>query len=1332
MAEDDAIGDCSSCTAFVAHVLRRQRPMHRNTQLCVVSLGFDLEGVLAQVVLQHHRVTQNAQPGLYFVVLPDTVASGGVSGVAVALRQQLHRYQKMTLSSPSTADASLPPSQGDVARGEIPVTAIEDGSSTKERCAAFLSGGVVVVACRLLCADILHRRVAVDLIHLAAFSLPHRYCRLHDCDSITLHAAFCIELLLQRNRLSGSALAAEPARSLTASALIITDAPFIAQHLLWRHQLGLERFLQQLHVGDIQLFPRFRLDFVQHFERLAAKRPSTSFAIDRIVAPTPASLVALDEILRRILLETLHELWRMELQLEQQQPPQNATPASSSGGLDADDEVASQRFLPRARLDPSMSHDRLQHDLRSSRRHTATSQRTPREASSYIRPSWRRVGSEGGLHFGGISEAAALELATSGLDEDLRAALHHRNAAWSYRALIESLCDIRRLRRAARESSHYFFFALQASLEKRLPRRSVYGAGPPPPAALWTLSPLFDDLLTVATHRIGTLHFQQRAVPATGGGTAGSAMEKSASGTAGAAPPYQRRTVLPPSPSLVVVDSDDEESEVELIPVGASKSDASAAAVTDSRTAPPTQLLVPPTECQDMQMEAAVRLVWSWCRTALRRSQSRRQPTALTAPSASFSSLPNTTSAATTPATGMDAGPTVAAVILLPNAAAVVRCVERLLSSSVHDYQTTQLNHFLQKYQTKYGVCLRSGSASKADTNSNSSRTATATAAGQRGAVVPEDLLTQLLPLPLNGRHGSSDEDSTTEEEEEGDRAAEEDAPSEGENREGFKASQRHRTAANRGVSHSNRAAAGRPDMDHGDVSGTTPVSAMAGAFHEALLSQVPLATATSGNGLEESAVGTAKQQQMPGVAEVAIRFVVERVQRGTAILVAKGMGDPTAAHSIAWSSSRSSSGTSKDDLGLPRIVVCDGASLAAAELMALLDGSHPLLDMTVPMAKGEVSSPLPSRTLQVRRLVIVRQRLEVLRQLEMAQDTLPASLLAMLKVQLVTTAMEEEEFAKVVEAERLAFERLAHSKATLTGTLLVDQSSLRRTEEELESGMLVARRLAGSQNSASGWRRRQTAVARLGGDFIGAAAATSSLSPLPSEPCIIFDEREFRSMLPYYLYCRGVALVPLTLRTADYILSPHYAVERKGVPDLIQSLKSGRIWHQLASLSRKYESPICLVEFRRHHPFQLLCQDVYPKMARLIVAYPRVMYLWSRSPAHGAAMLLLLKKSVAVENQDPSDPSLTGSGGSGDAAAGSGVGGSLAAAAEKEASHYAARILSLFPGLTPQNAPRVMQLCGSLVGLATISEASLVSVMGEENGKRLHEFVHSKFHEEV
>lgn len=60
--------------------------------------------------------------------------------------------------------------------------------------------------------------------------------------------------------------------------------------------------------------------------------------------------------------------------------------------------------------------------------------------------------------------------------------------------------------------------------------------------------------------------------------------------------------------------------------------------------------------------------------------------------------------------------------------------------------------------------------------------------------------------------------------------------------------------------------------------------------------------------------------------------------------------------------------------------------------------------------------------------------------------------------------------------------------------------------------------------------------------------------------PSVVVDAREFRSSLPSLLHAAGFVVKPVTLITADYVLSPDMCVERKSIPDLIQSFNSGRL----------------------------------------------------------------------------------------------------------------------------------------------------------------------------
>jgi DNA excision repair protein ERCC-4 len=71
-------------------------------------------------------------------------------------------------------------------------------------------------------------------------------------------------------------------------------------------------------------------------------------------------------------------------------------------------------------------------------------------------------------------------------------------------------------------------------------------------------------------------------------------------------------------------------------------------------------------------------------------------------------------------------------------------------------------------------------------------------------------------------------------------------------------------------------------------------------------------------------------------------------------------------------------------------------------------------------------------------------------------------------------------------------------------------------------------------------------------------------------------------------LHAAKFDVVPLTLTIGDYILSPSMCVERKSIPDLIQSFNSGRLYQQCELMSIHYKQPILLIEFDQKKSFNL------------------------------------------------------------------------------------------------------------------------------------------------
>ena len=63
-------------------------------------------------------------------------------------------------------------------------------------------------------------------------------------------------------------------------------------------------------------------------------------------------------------------------------------------------------------------------------------------------------------------------------------------------------------------------------------------------------------------------------------------------------------------------------------------------------------------------------------------------------------------------------------------------------------------------------------------------------------------------------------------------------------------------------------------------------------------------------------------------------------------------------------------------------------------------------------------------------------------------------------------------------------------------------------------------------------------------------------------------------------------------MQVADYILSPGMCVERKAVPDLRQSLNSGRLFSQAEAMVRHYDLPVLLIEFEEDKAFRLFSEN--------------------------------------------------------------------------------------------------------------------------------------------
>jgi len=235
----------------------------------------------------------------------------------------------------------------------------------------------------------------------------------------------------------------------------------------------------------------------------------------------------------------------------------------------------------------------------------------------------------------------------------------------------------------------------------------------------------------------------------------------------------------------------------------------------------------------------------------------------------------------------------------------------------------------------------------------------------------------------------------------------------------------------------------------------------------------------------------------------------------------------------------------------------------------------------------------------------------------------------------------------------------------------------------------------------------------------------------------VVVDMREFRSALPFMLHLRGLVVDPVTIPVGDYVLSRDICVERKAIPDLIQSLASGRLYQQAQNMCQHYANPCLLIEFDPGKSFALQntytiarrevevgARDLMGKLSLLVLHFPKLRLIWSPSQSFTAEMFLKLKEGryqpdpVAAAKADAA-----GDGADGEPADGEDGGAPRRAARTNTA---ALDVLRKLPGVTPRNLYGLARRAGSLAGVTTLPFDEMESVMSKANAKLLFDFVNA------
>ncbi|QOU18820.1 hypothetical protein BRETT_001891 [Brettanomyces bruxellensis] len=209
--------------------------------------------------------------------------------------------------------------------------------------------------------------------------------------------------------------------------------------------------------------------------------------------------------------------------------------------------------------------------------------------------------------------------------------------------------------------------------------------------------------------------------------------------------------------------------------------------------------------------------------------------------------------------------------------------------------------------------------------------------------------------------------------------------------------------------------------------------------------------------------------------------------------------------------------------------------------------------------------------------------------------------------------SVEEQRYLNDIKCEKDSFTKLIREKANMPKVFTTDEDEVSKFSTPVETNT----RIAGGGT---------TAIAKVK---------------------VIVDMREFRSHLPFLCHLSGLEVIPCMLTVGDYILSPKICVERKSLPDLVGSLKNGRLYQQCEQMFRYYERPTLLIEFEEGKSFSLqpfttfkngvlmrttnaentyVQRDLQLKLMVLLTSYPSLRILWTSSPFETAKLFKELK----------------------------------------------------------------------------------------------------------
>ena len=306
-------------------------------------------------------------------------------------------------------------------------------------------------------------------------------------------------------------------------------------------------------------------------------------------------------------------------------------------------------------------------------------------------------------------------------------------------------------------------------------------------------------------------------------------------------------------------------------------------------------------------------------------------------------------------------------------------------------------------------------------------------------------------------------------------------------------------------------------------------------------------------------------------------------------------------------------------------------------------------------------------------------------------------------------TSLEEQKYLGSIKRESAAFENLIRTKQHMA----VPAEQEGWTDSPNPLPLSLPRSIARQRIEES----REVSTRKGGGTL----TIRSSLE-------IVVDMREFMSALPCVLHAAGFKVRPTTLEVGDYILTPDICVERKAIPDLIQSFASGRLISQVEAMCKYYKTPVLLIEFDGEKAFALSAAADLPrfpgqnhiitKISMLAIQFPKLRMIWSRSMQMTAEVFASLKaiepEPVLEVAQKIGVPDADGD---------------VYKLVQDDLNDMAVDLLRRLPGITDRNYRKVIAKVESIEKMCDLSEEELAAILEDaRQAKTLHTFIHAPF----